>query len=117
MNGKRSFLQCAAAAPHIVWSVLFIIAPLIFVVYYSFTDSEGNFTLDNIKSIFNEKYIVIFLNSFTLAVIATFICLITRIRLRIFFHVCANRWQKYSSFSTLPLDELPHNNVFVDDTA
>ena len=93
MNGKRSFLQCAAAAPHIVWSVLFIIAPLIFVVYYSFTDSEGNFTLDNIKSIFNEKYIVIFFNSLTLAVIATFICLIIAYPLAYIFSRMRERLQ------------------------
>ena len=104
MNGKRSFLQCAAAAPHIVWSVLFIIAPLIFVVYYSFTDSEGNFTLDNIKSIFNEKYIVIFLNSLTLAVIATFICLIIAYPLAYIFSRMRERWQKvFILLTILPL--------------
>ena len=27
-----------AAAPHVVWSILFIIAPLLFVLYYTLTD-------------------------------------------------------------------------------
>ena len=49
-SGGRSLLQKFAAAPHIVWSVLFIIIPLIFVVYYAFTDRDFNFTLENIKA-------------------------------------------------------------------
>ena len=34
---KRSFTGSIAAVPHIVWSALFIIAPLLFVLYYTFT--------------------------------------------------------------------------------
>ena len=37
MNKKRSLLRTAAAYPHMVWSVLFIVAPLIFVLYYALT--------------------------------------------------------------------------------
>lgn len=72
---KRSLLQRYAAAPHIVWSVLFIIAPLLFVAYYAFTDMSGAFTLDNVSSFFTEKYLIIFFRSVKLAVIATAICL------------------------------------------
>lgn len=104
MSGKRSFWQRAAAAPHMVWSVLFIIAPLIFVLYYSFTDSQGNFTLDNIKSIFNQKYVVIFVNSVTLAVIATLICLVIAYPLAYIFSRMRERWQKIAILLTmLPL--------------
>ncbi len=104
MSGKRSFWQRAAAAPHMVWSVLFIIAPLIFVLYYSFTDSQGNFTLDNIKSIFNQKYVVIFVNSVTLAVIATLICLVIAYPLAYIFSRMRERWQKVAILLTiLPL--------------
>ena len=41
---NRSLLQKYAAAPHIVWAALFILAPLIFVAYYAFTDGSGGFT-------------------------------------------------------------------------
>ena len=51
---KRGLLQRYAAAPHIVWSVLFIIAPLVFVAYYAFTDADGAFTLANVSSFFTE---------------------------------------------------------------
>lgn len=75
-SGGRSLLQKFAAAPHIVWSVLFIIIPLIFVVYYAFTDRDFNFTLENIKAFFGENYLLIFWRSVKLALIATFICLL-----------------------------------------
>ena len=51
-NDNRSLLQRYAAAPHIVWSVLFVIAPLIFVAYYAFTDGGGGFTFENVSNFF-----------------------------------------------------------------
>ena len=78
INKKRvSLLQRYAAAPHIVWSVLFIIVPLIFVAFYAFTDvSTGSFTFGNIASFFTKDYLLIFGKSVKLAIIATVICLI-----------------------------------------
>ena len=67
-------MRSIAAAPHIFWAVLFIILPLIIVVYYAFTDSEGVFSFENIASL--ADYAPIFALSVELAVIATFICLI-----------------------------------------
>ena len=76
MNGKRSFLQTIAAYPHIAWSVLFIIAPLLFVIYYTFTDGEGQFTIQNIVNLANPNYLSIFARSICFAIVATFICLL-----------------------------------------
>ncbi len=73
---KKSFFQNLLAAPHIVWSILFIIAPLIFVAYYAFTDRAGAFTFSNIKQVLTPNYLIIFFRSVSLALIATFICLI-----------------------------------------
>ena len=73
---KKSFMQRAAAAPHVVWSVLFIIAPLLFVVYYAFTDKDGNFTVSNIGEMFQASYLEVFLRSLCFAFLATVICLI-----------------------------------------
>jgi spermidine/putrescine transport system permease protein len=73
---KQGLLQRYAAAPHIVWAILFIIAPLVFVAYYAFTDAEGAFTFANVSSFFTEKYLIIFFRSVKLAIIATAICLI-----------------------------------------
>lgn len=71
---KRSFLEGFAAVPHIVWSLLFIVAPLIFVIYFAFTDTYGNFTTDNISLL--SSYAHIFVLSVCFALIATVICLL-----------------------------------------
>ena len=60
------------ASPHIVWAVLFILAPLLFVLYYTFTDAYGAFTLENIFAL--KEHGNTFLLSVSLSVIATFIC-------------------------------------------
>lgn len=39
------------ALPYIIWMFLFIIAPLIIVVFYAFSDGNGGFTLSNIVSL------------------------------------------------------------------
>ena len=39
------------AYPYFVWMTLFTVVPLIIVVYYALTDSDGNFTLNNLLSI------------------------------------------------------------------
>ncbi len=73
---RQSLLARYAAAPHIVWAVLFVIAPLIFVAYYAFTDASGAFTFSNIAEFFTPAYLKIFGRSVWLALIATFICLL-----------------------------------------
>ncbi|MCD7723439.1 MAG: ABC transporter permease [Clostridiales bacterium] len=60
--------------PYLIWSVLFIIVPLIMVIYYSFTDSAGNFTLKYIEAIPN--YASVFLLSVLYGIGATAICLL-----------------------------------------
>ena len=64
----------SVAVPHIVWSVLFIILPLVFVVYFAFTDGEGVFTLENIFAL--SEHTETFALSVSLSVIATFFCFI-----------------------------------------
>ena len=71
---KKNFYQKMVASPYLVWSVLFIVVPLIFVVYYSVTDANGNFTLQYVSEI--GKYKDVMLNSIWLGFIATVISLL-----------------------------------------
>ena len=71
---KNSLMKKLTAAPYLVWSAIFIIVPLIFVVIYSVTDGNGNFTLQYISDI--GKYKDVMLNSIWLGFIATVISLI-----------------------------------------
>lgn len=81
----------AALAPYSVWSMLFVIIPLIFVAYYAFTDTSFNFTTDNISRFFTatsnmvqddgttrevRTYLLIFTRSLKLAAISTLVCLV-----------------------------------------
>lgn len=90
-NARRAGLvQRLTLAPYSVWAVLFIVVPLIFVAYYAFTDTDFNFTFDNIARFFTatsnigdgeltrevHTYLIIFLRSMKLAVISTVICLL-----------------------------------------
>ena len=75
-NDNRSLLQKFASAPHVAWSVMFVIAPLVFVAYYAFTDGDGGFTFSNVANFFTPTYLKIFFRSLKLAVIATLICLL-----------------------------------------
>ena len=48
---KKSFGSQLLAAPHIVWSVIFIVVPLFIMLYFAFTNADGVFTLENIQQI------------------------------------------------------------------
>lgn len=63
-----------AAAPYLVWMALFIVAPLIFVFVYAFTDANGHFTFANIAAL--KAYLPTFLDSILLGAIAALICLV-----------------------------------------
>ena len=52
---KKSLWVRAAAAPHVVWAVMFIVFPLLFVLYYALTDANGAFTLANLASLGRYK--------------------------------------------------------------
>ena len=60
--------------PYFVWSVMFIIVPLVMVAYYAFTDKSGAFTFNNIVEINN--YIPTLLLSVLYGICATLICLL-----------------------------------------
>lgn len=70
----RSKASRWAAAPYLVWMVLFIVVPLGIVVWYALTNSDGQFTLANLTSI--GRYASVFGRSLLLAAEATIICLV-----------------------------------------
>lgn len=91
MNKHKKGGSFLPLAPYSLWSVLFIVVPLIFVAYYAFTDEAFRFTTENITRFFTatsniqaedgtvqevRTYLVIFGRSLKLAVISTVICLL-----------------------------------------
>ncbi len=70
---KKSFGNKLIACPYIVWAAIFIIVPLIIMVYFALTDANGVFTLSNLASL--GRYKKAFAISIVYAVIATIITL------------------------------------------
>ncbi len=91
---KRNITQSSyrtALVPYSLWSLIFVVVPLIFVAYYAFTDDNFRFTTEHITRFFTatsnitspdgvtsevRTYILIFMRSLKLAAISTFICLV-----------------------------------------
>lgn len=44
------------ASPYALWIVLFTVLPVILIAYYAFTDSAGQFTLDNFRTFWDSNY-------------------------------------------------------------
>ena len=62
------------AVPYVVWMAIFVVAPIIIMVIYAFSNGEGGFTWDNFSQM--GAYGSVFLRSFKLALIATAVCLL-----------------------------------------
>ena len=75
-NNGKSILP---AAPYIVWSSLFIVIPLLIVIFFSFTVSTSDgykFSLENFQRLLDPNYFTVFKRSIWLALKATIGCLI-----------------------------------------
>ncbi|MBN1057777.1 ABC transporter permease [Clostridium botulinum] len=67
------------AFPYFIWSALFIVIPLIIVLFFSFTtktSSGYSFSLENYNNLFNSQYLYIFKQSILLALESTIACLV-----------------------------------------
>lgn len=105
---QRSLLHKMVLAPYSIWAALFILVPLAFVAYYAFTDSNFNFTFENISRFFTATsvisdgdstrevytYLLIFARSLKLAVISTFICLLMGYPMAYIMSRASSRTQK-----------------------
>ena len=78
MNKKGTFSRGLLNAPYVIWSLIFILVPLVFVVYYSFFDLEsGRFTTEYVKIFFTKPmYVKAFGVSLLYSLIATVISLV-----------------------------------------
>ena len=91
-GAQRNVFQQLAAVPHAFWTVLFIAAPMLFVLYFAFTDAEGNFSFSNITEL--SQYTNVFILSIAFALIATAVCLIIGYPLAYFMSRQSPRAQK-----------------------
>lgn len=62
------------AIPYVVWTLIFVVAPLLLVIYFAFMNQSNEFTLKNFSDV--TGYIPVIMRSIIIASIATFICLV-----------------------------------------
>ena len=61
-------------APYALWAAIFIVVPLLIVIYYAFTDKSGALTFENVKAL--SEYKETFITSIWYSLIATAITLV-----------------------------------------
>lgn len=62
--------------PYILWLGIFIIIPILLLIYFSLTDSAGHWSLSNYHQILSWQYVKMFSTSMIYAFIITFITLL-----------------------------------------
>lgn len=73
MKFKRKYLSI----PYVLFMVLFVIVPILFIVYYAFTNKGGSFSFTNLTKFFSDSTNVnVLLISFVYAILNTVFCLL-----------------------------------------
>ena len=70
------FTRKQLGIPYILFLILFVVLPLFVVLYYAFTDGQGQFTVENFQHFFtNGKTLGTLFYSFVIALLTTTVCL------------------------------------------
>ena len=74
---KLRFNRSQLCLPYAVFLILFVIAPLIVIVYFAFTNGQGQFTFANFIGFFTSTNTIgTLFYSFALAIVTTLVCLV-----------------------------------------
>ena len=74
---KLRFNRKQLCIPYAAFLILFVICPLLVIIYFAFTDGTGQFTFDNLVNFFsNTNTLGTLLNSIAIAVVTTVVCLL-----------------------------------------
>lgn len=76
MPMNKSRLRPIYSIPYTAWILLFVLAPIALIVYYSFFDLAGNFTLTNYRDFFTSVYLKLTISSFWYAFLITLFSLL-----------------------------------------
>lgn len=71
------FTRKSLCIPYALWLCLFVVAPLVVLFYYAFTDGTGAFTLSNLTGFFTDPNALgTLVYSFAIAIVTTAVCLL-----------------------------------------
>lgn len=74
---KLRFNRSQLCIPYAIFLIFFVIAPLLVIVYFAFTNGQGKFTFDNFKGFFTSTNTLgTLIYSFALAIVTTLVCLV-----------------------------------------
>ena len=74
---KLRFNRSQLCIPYALFLILFVIAPLLVIIYYAFTNGQGQFTFENFLNFFSSTNTIgTLLYSLFLAAVTTIVCLI-----------------------------------------
>ncbi len=74
---KLRFARKHLCIPYALFLVLFVVCPIIIMLFYAFTDSNNHFTLENFGKIFSDTTTLsAILTSLSIAIVTTAICLL-----------------------------------------
>ena len=75
--GKFTFSRKSLGIPYLLFLLLFVVAPLFVLIYYAFTNGQGQFTLENLTGFFtNPNTLGTLCYSFAIAITTTAVCLL-----------------------------------------
>ena len=75
--GKLRFSRKQLCIPYALFLILFVIAPLVVILYYAFTNGEGKFSFSNFANFFTSTNTLgTLFYSFGLAIVVTLVCLL-----------------------------------------
>ena len=113
---KDNMLKKIVSAPYYLWAAIFVVVPLAVVIYYAFTNSSGDFTLDYIKTLGNYRY-------FPAIYLVRLPCHrhFARYRLSAGIHngeqLSERSAYNHDARHAPDVDELSYQNIFVDDNS
>ena len=79
---KNNLFKIIFTLPVIIYTVLLIVLPFVYILFLSFTKSDSyggiiyEFTLNNYLEVFDSTYLNIFIKSAAIGILATFICIL-----------------------------------------
>ena len=74
---RFSFSRKSLGIPYMLYLILFVILPLVVLVYYAFTDKNGKLSIDNFVQFFtNPNTLGTLCYSLAIALVTTFVCLL-----------------------------------------
>ena len=75
--GKLRFSRKQLCIPYALFLILFVIAPLVVILYYAFTNGQGKFSFSNFTDFFTSTNTLgTLFYSFALAIVVTVVCLL-----------------------------------------